>query len=94
MVCGFGAKLYSVGEPYDLPEFSSVFQVEVLRILENCRCLEHNLSPKHNKGILTDSQAAIKTMLRTLGKPFLESLRKISSCMVGGLLSFVNATAG
>ena len=69
MAYGVGAGVFSnthgVSKSYGLPGFASVFQAEVLAILEVCRWLERDSSPKRNIAILTDSQAAIKALYST-----------------------------
>lgn len=59
---GVFSNTHSVSESYSLPGFASVFQVEVLAILEVYRWLERDSSSKRNIAILTDSQAAIKAL--------------------------------
>lgn len=55
----FGADVFSnthsAARSYSFPEFASVFQAEILLILEICRWLGHDLDPKYNISILPDS---------------------------------------
>lgn len=61
-VRGFFSDTHRVVEPYGHPVFVSVFQMEVLAILEPCCWLGHDPSPRHNIVILIDQQAAIKAL--------------------------------
>lgn len=66
MDCGVGAGIFSetlnISKSYRLPDHSSVFQAELLAILQACKELGSVSNPNQNIAIFTDSQAAIKAL--------------------------------